>query len=211
MARREEGTEPVFERSGESGGYTFTDLHYPRFVPPPSPHPLSRSPLAALSTGLTPTRAHRQPTNCPVTHGPRCVHVIAVTHKVTPGVAFPLPLLFLLLVLFLEPLFLLPVVRAASSFVLNYVTRRPRRSRGWTSPMRTFHGSAGSTLIPGRRGGGKGEVGLIRDRSTATASRTRRRPKSPASGCLTGRKPGPRYKHVSFPPLSLPLSLSTSS
>lgn len=26
------GTEPVFERSGESAGYTFTDLHYPRFV-----------------------------------------------------------------------------------------------------------------------------------------------------------------------------------
>lgn len=29
----EEGTEPVFERSGESGGYTFTDLHYPRSAP----------------------------------------------------------------------------------------------------------------------------------------------------------------------------------
>ena len=28
--------EPVFERSGESGGYTFTDLHYPGFVPTPS-------------------------------------------------------------------------------------------------------------------------------------------------------------------------------
>lgn len=27
-----QGTEPVFERSGESAGYTFTDLHYPRFV-----------------------------------------------------------------------------------------------------------------------------------------------------------------------------------
>lgn len=42
---REEGTEPVFERSGESGGYTFTDLHYPRFVPsslaPLAPRPPS--------------------------------------------------------------------------------------------------------------------------------------------------------------------------
>lgn len=47
-------------------------------LPPLSPIPLP------LSTGLTPTRAHRQPTNCPVTHEP-VVHVIAVTHKVTPG------------------------------------------------------------------------------------------------------------------------------
>lgn len=35
--RREEEAEPVFERSGESGGYTFTDLHYPRFVPSSRP------------------------------------------------------------------------------------------------------------------------------------------------------------------------------
>lgn len=32
----EEVAEPVFERSGESGGYTFTDLHYPGFAPTPS-------------------------------------------------------------------------------------------------------------------------------------------------------------------------------
>lgn len=65
--RTEEGMEPVFERSGESSGYTFTDLHYPRFAP-------------LLSETLTPTRAHRQPTNCPVTHEP-VVHVIAMTHN----------------------------------------------------------------------------------------------------------------------------------
>jgi len=91
--------EPVFERSGESGGYTFTDLHYPRFVPPPPPPPPPPSPpiplppsLAALSTGLTPTRAaHRQPTNCPVTHGPRCTRHRRDPQSDTLGVAFPPP------------------------------------------------------------------------------------------------------------------------
>jgi len=39
--RCEEGTEPVFERSGESGSYTFTDLHYPQVVPSSAPRPPS--------------------------------------------------------------------------------------------------------------------------------------------------------------------------
>jgi len=176
MARREEGMEPVFERSGESGGYTFTDLHYPRFMP--------RPPLAALSTGLTPTRAHRQPTNCPVTHGPRCTR-----HRHDPqsdtrrGV--PPPTLrstrspssssFY----FSSLLFLLPVARAVSLPVLPslppplstrfifYSKLRhtpspkiagfPRGLRGWTkaSPMRMFYGSVvGPTSIAKRRDGG---------------------------------------------------------
>lgn len=64
---------------GESGGYTFTDLHYPRFAP--------------SSGDATPTRAYRQRTNCPVTHGGRVLHVIAVTHKIAPapGPAAPPP------------------------------------------------------------------------------------------------------------------------
>lgn len=49
---------------------------------PPAP------PRGPLPTGLTPTWAHRQPTNCPVTHEP-VVHVIAVTHKMTSGVLPP--------------------------------------------------------------------------------------------------------------------------
>ena len=65
---RRDVAKPVFERSGESGGYTFTDLHYPGFAPTPSDtHPWACS----------------QRTNCPVTHRPH-VHVIGVTHKMTP-------------------------------------------------------------------------------------------------------------------------------
>lgn len=103
---REEGMEPVFERSGESGGYTFTDLHYPRFVPPPASLPLAPFPPRHLPlfARLTPTRAHRQPTNCPVTHEP-VVHVIAMTHKMTPGV--------------LSLLVLSPLPRAASHLLLS--------------------------------------------------------------------------------------------
>jgi len=56
--RREEGTEPVFERSGESGSYTFTDLHYPHFVP--SSLPLApRSPSDRLDTHPGAPPAHK--------------------------------------------------------------------------------------------------------------------------------------------------------
>lgn len=51
--------EPVFERSGESGGYTFTDLHYPRLAP-----------SSRASKADTHPSVPAQRTNCPVTHRP---------------------------------------------------------------------------------------------------------------------------------------------
>lgn len=65
---------------GESGGYTFTDLHYPRFAP-------TQATVSAADTHRS-VPAAWQRTNCPVTHRPH-VHVINVTHKMTPGLSSP--------------------------------------------------------------------------------------------------------------------------
>lgn len=72
------GEKLVFERSRRKCWAIYiycTDLHYPRFAPFCVLSPFPRS------TDTHPV-AHRQPTNCPVTHEP-VVHVIAVTHKIT--------------------------------------------------------------------------------------------------------------------------------
>jgi hypothetical protein len=181
-----------------------------RRLPPPSPPiPLPPS-LAALSTGLTPTRAaHRQPTNCPVTHGPRCTRHRRDPQSDTLGVAFPPPSLPPPPALTHPPAPLsppspppppppplrsippgsssrlppspspFPGLPPSSSFlILNYVT--PPKIAGFPADYgggqrrepdegvsRVRRGAYFDTGEEGWRG--KGEAGLIRDRSTARA------------------------------------------
>lgn len=77
------------ERSQFSNGpEKVVAIHLLTYITLVSSLPPAPSPRGPLPTGLTPTRAHRQPTNCPVTHEP-VVHVIAVTHKMTSGASPP--------------------------------------------------------------------------------------------------------------------------
>lgn len=77
------------ERSQFSNGpEKVVAIHLLTYITLVSSLPPTLSPRGPLPTGLTPTRAHRQPTNCPVTHEP-VVHVIAVTHKMTSGASPP--------------------------------------------------------------------------------------------------------------------------
>lgn len=108
------------ERSQFSNGpEKVVAIHLLTYITLVSSLPLGPSPHGLLPTGLTPTRAHRQPTNCPVTHEP-VVHVIAVTHKMTPGA----PLLFSRI-----PLASLSVPLLSFILKLCHAASRPRDSR----------------------------------------------------------------------------------